>query len=112
MILQSLSVRLPDGIGFFQHPLPGNSSAHLAVTPAPFLQASAGRIVGFTVFRSSNMKELVPVSPPAVLNVRVPQAKHEAANCFAFWRKPVSVFGLMRFTVFSTVHLCWTYPPA
>jgi hypothetical protein len=112
MILPSLSARLPDGIGFFQPPLPANSSTHLAVTPAPFLQASAGRIVGFTVFRSSNMKELVPVSSPAVLNVRVPQAKHEATDCFAFWRKPVSVFGLMRFTVFSTVHLCWTYPPA
>jgi hypothetical protein len=112
MILPPLSARLPDGIGFLQPPLPANSSAHPAVTPAPCLQASAGRIIGFTVFRSSNMKKLVPVSPPAVLNVRVPNAKPGATNCFAFWRKPVSVFGLLLFTVFSTVHLRWTYSSA
>jgi hypothetical protein len=112
IILQPLSARLPDGIGFFQHPLPANSSAHLAATPTPCLRTRTGRVVGFTVFRSSNMKELVPVFSPAVLNVRVPQARSGATDCFAFWRKPVSVFGLMRFTVFTTVHLCWTYPPA
>lgn len=38
--------------------------------------------------------------------VRVPQASSEATDCDAFWRKPVSVFGLLRFTVLSTVHLC------
>jgi hypothetical protein len=79
----------------------------VAATPA-----SERRDDGFTVFHPSNMKELVPVSSPAVLNVRVPQTSSEATDCDAFWRKPVSVFSLLRFTVLSTVHLCWTCPSA
>ena len=107
VMLQPLSARLPGGVGFLQHPLPANSTTRLAATPA-----SERRDDGFTVFRPSNMKELVPVSSPAVLNVRVPQASSEATDCDAFWRKPVSVFGLLRFTVLSTVHLGWTCPSA
>lgn len=46
------------------------------------------------------------------LNIRVPPLHKGATHCFAFWLKPVSVFGLLRFTMFTTVHLCWTGPSA
>ena len=46
------------------------------------------RSSGFTVFRSRNMDHLAPAFTPAILGVRVPRFKSEAAELRTFWLKP------------------------
>jgi len=89
VMLQLLSAPLQNGLRFIQHPLSATSTAHLAMTPASPMR----RDVGFTVFRSSNMDELAPVSMPAVVVSVCPKSLMGAADCIAFWREPVSIFG-------------------
>jgi hypothetical protein len=69
VMVQLLSVPLQNGLGFFQHPLPGIPAAHLAMTPA-----STRRDDGFTMFRLGDTNELAPVSAPAVMVFACPKS--------------------------------------
>jgi len=39
-------------------------------------------------------------------HVRVPHAQGEATDHVPFWFKPVSIFGLLYFTMSAAVHMC------
>jgi hypothetical protein len=87
-MLQPLSVRLQNGLRFFQHPLPAIPTAPLAESPA-----SARRDVGFTMFCSNNMNELAPVSRTGSLVRPCVPRPEEATDRVTFWWEPISVFG-------------------
>ena len=64
---------ITNGLCFLQLPLSITSTAHLAMTPA----STPRRDVGFTVFRSSNMDGLAPVSMPAAILSVCPHSQRE-----------------------------------
>ncbi len=58
---QPLSIRLQDGIRFFDNPLPAPATAFLAV------RLPEGRRYGLTMFRVNNTSGVDPAYPPVAL---------------------------------------------
>ena len=107
-MLQSLSVPLQNGIGFFQFPLPATPSAFLADAPA----FTGRRNVGFIMFDCNDTNELTPAYHTG--SDRCPRAPCVRWNSplRAFWPEPVSVFGSLSMTMPKAVHLCWVFHSA
>src|SRR6266571_624913 len=104
-----LSVRLPNGVRFFQSPLPATPSAFLADAPAP----EPGRDVGFTMLVSSDTNELVPAFHTGSLERPcVPCVRWSIRLHCRFCLEPDSVFGSLGMTVPMAVHLSWAFHPA
>jgi hypothetical protein len=69
-----LPAPLQNGFCFLQHPLPAAPSASPTGTPAP----SRKHDIGFTLFRVDDTSGVVPANTPAVLSVRVLQARRRS----------------------------------
>ena len=107
-MLQSLSVPLPNGLRFFQHPLPAIPTAFLADVPAP----QPGRDVRFMMLSASDTNELAPAHHAGSLECPCVPSVQWNIRLRAFWPEPVSRFGSLSMTALMAVHLHWAFHPA
>lgn len=95
-----LSVPLPNGLRFFQLPLPATPAVFLADAPA----SPPRRDVGFTMLDCDDMNDLAPAFTPTVLIIRVFHDLGGTSDCEPFWFEPVSIFGSFDFD-----GACWQF---
>jgi len=107
-MLQSLSVPLQNGLGFFQFPLPATPTAFLADAPA----FTGRRNVRFILFGCNDTNELTPASHTGSDECPCAPCVRWSNPLRAFWPEPVSIFGSLSMTMPEAVHLCWVFHSA
>lgn len=102
-----VSVPLQNGLRFLRLPLPASLSAFLAVGLPVFRQE-----YGLTLFRVGDMGGLGPAFSPVAALSTIPDVIAGIPGHVPFWPEPVSAFGSLLVTTFSSGSLSLAIPPS